>query len=199
MSSPVGLISSVTQSHFFTISSDFLKLCMKPTRGAVSPSLFTALKWQQNSANLLIPWKQTAKKAQWYNTELQAGWLGVWVPAGAGNFSLHHCVQTGSEAHPASYLMGTRGSFPGVKWAQHEADHSPPLVPRSKNAWSYTSTPPICLHGMVLSEKAQGQLYALKTQLCGSGYYLYNHNIHVFETRNKFNIYISYLQNINVK
>jgi len=33
-------------------------------------------------------------------------------------------------------------------------------VPRSKNAWSYTSTPPIRLHGVVLSlKKAQGQLY----------------------------------------
>jgi len=29
------------------------------------------------------------------------------------NFSLHHRVQTDSEAHPASYPMGTRGSFPG--------------------------------------------------------------------------------------
>jgi hypothetical protein len=34
----------------------------------------------------------------------------------------------------------------------------PSLVPRSKNAWSYTSTPQICLHGVVLSE-AHGQLY----------------------------------------
>jgi hypothetical protein len=32
-------------------------------------------------------------------------------------FSLLHVVQTGSEAHPASYLMGTRGSFPGGKAA----------------------------------------------------------------------------------
>jgi hypothetical protein len=32
-------------------------------------------------------------------------------PAGAGNFSLHHRVQNGSGAHPASYAMGTRGSF----------------------------------------------------------------------------------------
>jgi hypothetical protein len=32
---------------------------------------------------------------------------------GAGNFSLHHRVQTGSEAHPASYPVGNRGSFPG--------------------------------------------------------------------------------------
>jgi hypothetical protein len=33
----------------------------------------------------------------------------------AGNFSLHHRVQNGSGAHPASYPMGTRGSFPGGK------------------------------------------------------------------------------------
>jgi hypothetical protein len=32
--------------------------------------------------------------------------------AGAGNFSLHHRVQIGSGAHPASYPMGTRVSFP---------------------------------------------------------------------------------------
>jgi hypothetical protein len=32
------------------------------------------------------------------------------------------------------------------------------LVPRSKHAWKYTSTPPIRPHGVVLSS-AQGQLY----------------------------------------
>jgi hypothetical protein len=37
--------------------------------------------------------------------------------AGAGNFSLHHRVQKGSGAHPASYPMGTRVSFPGGKAA----------------------------------------------------------------------------------
>jgi hypothetical protein len=36
---------------------------------------------------------------------------------GAGNVSLHHCVQNSSGAHPASYLMGTRGSFSGGKAA----------------------------------------------------------------------------------
>jgi hypothetical protein len=35
----------------------------------------------------------------------------------AGNFSLHHRVQNGSGAHPASYPMGTRGSLPGSKEA----------------------------------------------------------------------------------
>jgi hypothetical protein len=36
----------------------------------------------------------------------------VRFPMGAGNFSLHHCVQNGSGTHPASSPMGTGGSFP---------------------------------------------------------------------------------------
>jgi hypothetical protein len=50
-----------------------------------------------------------------------------------GNFSLHHRVQNGSEAHPASYPMGTRGSFPGTKATG--AWRSPPTF-----SWSHTST-----------------------------------------------------------
>jgi hypothetical protein len=76
----------------------------------------------------------------------------VRFPAGAGKFSLHHRVQNGSGALLASYPMGTRDSFPegeaarGVKLTTHLH-----LVPRLKNEWIYTSTPPIRLHGMVLS------------------------------------------------
>jgi hypothetical protein len=39
----------------------------------------------------------------------------VRFPAGTGNFYLHHRAQNGSGAHPASYPMVTRGSFPGGK------------------------------------------------------------------------------------
>jgi hypothetical protein len=45
---------------------------------------------------------------------------------GAGNFSLHHRIQNGSGAHPASYPMGIRGSVPGSKAIGRKADHSPP-------------------------------------------------------------------------
>jgi len=46
------------------------------------------------------------------------GWaIGVRFPAGAGNISLRHRVQTGSEAYPASYQISTGGSFPEVKAA----------------------------------------------------------------------------------
>jgi hypothetical protein len=41
----------------------------------------------------------------------------VRFPTGAGNFSLHHRVQNGSGAHPASYPMGAGVSFPGGKAA----------------------------------------------------------------------------------
>jgi hypothetical protein len=43
----------------------------------------------------------------------------VRFPAGAGNFFLHHRVQNGSGAPPASYSLGTGGggSFPGGKVA----------------------------------------------------------------------------------
>jgi hypothetical protein len=36
-------------------------------------------------------------------------------PAEAKDFSSNLCVQTGSEAHPASCTMGTGGPFPGKK------------------------------------------------------------------------------------
>jgi hypothetical protein len=48
----------------------------------------------------------------------QDGWGSrVRFPAVAENFSPHHRVQNGCEAHPASYPMGNGGSFPGGKAA----------------------------------------------------------------------------------
>jgi hypothetical protein len=61
-------------------------------------------------------------------------------PAGTGNFFLHHRVPNGSGAHPASYPMGTRGSFPRGKAAGAWSWPLPSSV-EVKNAWSYTSTP----------------------------------------------------------
>jgi len=51
----------------------------------------------------------------------------------------------------------------GVKRLGREANRSLPSSAEVKNAWSYTSTLPVCLHGVVLSlkKKAQGQLYFL--------------------------------------
>jgi hypothetical protein len=70
------------------------------------------------------------------------------IPSEAGKFPLHHRAQNGSGAHPASYPMGTKGFFPGGKAAEREAHHSPPSTAEVKNAWSYTSTPQIRVHGV---------------------------------------------------
>jgi hypothetical protein len=69
------------------------------------------------------------------------------------NFSLHHRVQNGSGAHPASYPMGTRGSFSGVKRLGREADHSLPSSAEVKECVELYLHSPIRLHGVVLSQR----------------------------------------------
>jgi len=60
--------------------------------------------------------KLGAGLAQWYSAGLQAGWSGVWVPAGLGIFLFTTAFRR-LWGHPAYYPMGTRGSFPGGKAA----------------------------------------------------------------------------------
>jgi len=50
---------------------------------------------------------------------------GVRFPAGAGDFSLGHRVQSGSGFRPASYPVGTAGSLP---------------VDKAAGAWSWPLT-----------------------------------------------------------
>jgi hypothetical protein len=50
---------------------------------------------------------------------------------------------------PLQWVVGALSL--GVKRPGREADHHLHQVPRSKNTWSYTSTPPIHLHGVVRS------------------------------------------------
>jgi hypothetical protein len=102
-----------------------------------------------------MDFKETAYEGVW-----ATGWMnGGSSPAGAGNFSLHHRVQTGFEAHPASYPMGNRGSLSGSK-AAGAWSWPPQSSAEVKNAWSYTSAPPVRLHSVVFSfKKAQWQFY----------------------------------------
>jgi hypothetical protein len=60
----------------------------------------------------------------------------VRVPVESRIFLLN-IVQTGSGAHRASYVMGTGGSFPGVKLTAHLQ-----LVPRSRERESVHPLPP---------------------------------------------------------
>jgi hypothetical protein len=69
--------------------------------------------------------------------------IGVRSPAGAKDFSSNLCVQTGSEAHPASCTMGTGVPFPGAKHGRGVTlTTHPHLVPMLRNSRSYISSLP---------------------------------------------------------
>jgi len=79
-------------------------------------------------------------------TKLRPEGSGVWILGGERDFYLLRNVQTGSGAHPASYLMDKGGFFPRIKRPGREFYHWSPSIPRVKNEWSYTSTSRLCLH-----------------------------------------------------
>ena len=72
-------------------------------------------------------------------TRLRDGQSGIQILAEARNYSLLQKVTTGCGAHPASYSVGTRDCFTGVKQLGHDADSSPP---------SSAEVTDICLCGM---------------------------------------------------
>jgi len=84
--------------------------------------------------------------------------------ARTGNFSLSR-VQNGSGAHPTSFPMATGALSLGVKRPGREADHLPPSSAEVKKARSYTSTPPIRLHGEVFKYR-DNFTFTLSFTLC---------------------------------
>jgi hypothetical protein len=67
---------------------------------------------------------------------------GVRFPAGAGNFSLCHRIQTGSEAHPNSYPTEKGDTFPDVSGTDLKLTTQIHLAPRLKMSGAITPTPP---------------------------------------------------------
>jgi hypothetical protein len=68
----------------------------------------------------------------------------------AGNFFTTASRPTLGRTQPRIQCVSGALSL-GVKQPGREADHSPPSSAEVMNAWSYTSTPPIRLKGVVLS------------------------------------------------
>jgi hypothetical protein len=85
-----------------------------------------------------------------FNFPMKNYWtIEVRSPTEAEDFSSSLCVQTGSGAHPASYPMGTGVYSLGVKRGRGVMlTTHPHLVPRLSMSRSYTSSPPLCLHGV---------------------------------------------------
>jgi hypothetical protein len=89
--------------------------------------------------------------AQSYSARLRAGWSGVQIPEqlGISFFTTTARPALRPTQPPLQWVPGAlspEGRRPG-----RETDHSPPSSAEVKNEWSYTSTPRIRLHGVVLS------------------------------------------------
>jgi hypothetical protein len=86
-------------------------------------------------------------------TRLRGGWSGFWgsIPdTGREFFSAPPCPDRHWDP-PSPCAMGTGAFSLEVKLPGLEADHSPLSSAKVNNAWSSSFTPPIHLHGVVLS------------------------------------------------
>jgi hypothetical protein len=111
---------------------------------------------------------QLSQYSDWLRTGTMDWTTGVRYPTEAEDFSSCLCVQTGSEARPASYPMGTRSPFPGVKRGRGVTlTTHPHLVPRLRMSRSYTFSPPMCLHGMYRDGFTFTLLYGGENADCG--------------------------------
>jgi hypothetical protein len=91
-----------------------------------------------------------AQSVQRWATGWTIGVLGFDSRRGLGIFLFTTASRTalGPTQPPIEWVPGALSL--GVKRPGREADHSPPSSAEVKNSWSYTSTPPIRLQGVVL-------------------------------------------------
>jgi hypothetical protein len=84
-------------------------------------------------------------------TGLRAGRSGFDSRQGMGIFLFTTASRPalGPTQPPIQWVSGFIS--PGVKQPGREADHSPRSSAEVKYSWSFTSTPPIRLHGVVLN------------------------------------------------
>jgi hypothetical protein len=74
---------------------------------------------------LRTPWQRQRRWDSSVGVATRYGLDGPGIESRGGGAKFSSPVQIGSEAHPASYSMGT-GSFPGVKRPERGVDHSTP-------------------------------------------------------------------------
>jgi hypothetical protein len=100
------------------------------------------------SASSLIKlrtWSGIAQSVEW---RAMGWWIGVGFPAGVGILLSNITSRSGLGILNIQF-SGNWGLSPGVKQLECEAHHSPPASAQVKNVWSFTSTPPTHLHGVV--------------------------------------------------
>lgn len=75
----------------------------------------------------------------------------VSVPSKLRDFSLHHHIQTGSEALITSYPLSAKDLLSEVKWPEHEADHTFSYNAKVKNEWALYVFSAWCLSTGIIS------------------------------------------------
>jgi hypothetical protein len=131
--------------------SEFLQFVDRTSRFAFGRSRARISVWRPAYLDLLIitvkePGSSVSIVSD-YGLDDQA--IGVRLSEGTKDFSSNLCVQTGSEAHPASCTMGTGGPFPGARRDRGVMlTTHPNLVPRSRMNRSYTPSTPKRHHGV---------------------------------------------------
>jgi hypothetical protein len=115
----------------------------------LSPETFGYTILHSTKRTLKVHILRLSSSAPWYNAELRTGWSGVRVPAGAGNFSLHHCE--GSIQPPIQWVQGA------PSWGVNLTTHLH-LVPRSRMRGAIH---PLHQYAFMVccTVEAQGQLY----------------------------------------
>ena len=121
--------------------------------------MFLVISVYFNSSNILptsgtfLPGQPVYKEQGYLSRYSDSLWAGRSVYRTPVEARFSTPVQAGSEAHPASYKMGT-GSLPRVNRPGRGVDHPLHLAPRLKKEYSYTST-----HSLGLRDLFQGELY----------------------------------------
>jgi hypothetical protein len=99
--------------------------------------------------------------SQWNSAGLRAGWWGVRVRQGLGILLFTSRFRPSLEPTQPPNQWVTGALSLGVKQRGREADHSPPSSAEVRNAWSYTSTPPKRLDGVMHSWKKESTVTPL--------------------------------------
>ena len=98
------------------------------------------MSYTQINANSLPRVRRIRSGWRIQNSDYATDWMDQ---AGQEDLSFQK-VHTNSGAHPASYSVGTGGSFTAlVKRQSRENDHLSPSIVEVKNEWSYTDTNPV--------------------------------------------------------
>jgi hypothetical protein len=145
----LGKLSSLFMLLGWSLSLPLPWWCFPCVRVFLAPSWLIRLTYWPYTAFFLDKYLILLSSQPWA-TGWTIGVLGFNCRRGLGIFfTTASRTALGPTQTPIQWVPGALSL--GVKRPGRKADHSPTSSAEVKNAWGYTSTPPIRLHGVVLS------------------------------------------------